>query len=150
MIEKNQIDLHDLFIKVDNYTEGFSVFLESIEDVEIQPEWMDELAIQLSYLPSEIAFWKESDVRSQVLSFYVRKTKPVTPTPPIPTPPDPTIPGPVNPPVTPVPVDNGLVDQAKGCIHKAVMPNMFWQKVMLDLLEEHPEVAKFITENLNM
>ena len=146
LIEKNQIDLHDLFIRVDNYKDGFMAFLESIEEVEIKPEWLDELAIQLSYLPSEIAFWKESDVRSQVMAFYLRKTKPVT------TPPENPVAtvDPVTPLVTPSHVDEAIVDKAKGCIHKAVMPNMFWQKVMLDLLEEHPEVAQFITENLNM
>lgn len=153
LIEKNQIDLHDLFIRTDNYKEGFTAFLESIDDVEIKPEWLDELAIHLSYLPSEIAFWKESDVRSQVLSFYVRKTKLVAPATPVEptTPVDPTnSTTTTNPPVAPVQVDEAIVDKAKGCIHKAVMPNMFWQKVMLDLLEEHPEVAQFITENLNM
>ena len=149
LIEKNQIDLHDLFIRTDNYQEGFLIFLRSIENIEIKPEWLDELAIQLSYLPSEIAFWKESDVRNQVMSFYVKKIKKPDTTP---------IPLDDNKPddtkeklviATPS-VDEAMVDKAKGCIHKAVMPNMFWQKVMLDLLEEHPEVAQFITENLNM
>lgn len=166
LIEKNQIDLHDLFIRLDNYSDGFYSFLQTIEDVDIRPEWMDELSTHLSnYLPSEIAFWKEADVRSQVMSFYLKKTKMT----------DGSNAGTgddskgssnggdgrsivngsndgdsnLNKNVS-ISISSEIIEQAKGNIHKAVMPNMFWQKLMLDLLEEHPEIAPFIKDNLNM
>lgn len=144
LMDKNQIDLHDLFIKPDNYIDGFYAFLKSIEDVDIKTEWMDELNTHLAnYLPSEIAFWKEADVRSQVMSFYLKKTRIVDP--------NPVDPNPIDPTPTPDPViAEDIIEQAKGNIHKAVMPNMFWQKLMLDLLEEYPEIAPFIKDNLNM
>lgn len=161
LIEKNQVDLHDLFIKTDNYLNGFVKFLDTIEDVSIEADWMDDLATHLSnYLPSEIAFWKEADVRSQVMSFYLKKTK--VETKHVPSDDDDVTKnvgggnagdganvGGDDTIVIAKPKDE-VIEQAKGYIHKAVMPNMFWQKVMLDLLEEHPEVAQFITENLNM
>ena len=40
------------------------------------------------------------------------------------------------------------IKQAKNCVKSQTMPSMMWQKVVLDLIEEHPEVSKFIIKYL--
>ncbi len=144
-IKINQVDLYKLLAKSDNYKEGFSNFINGIKEVELQSEWWDELEEELSHLQSEIAFRREEDVKSCVMSFYINKIKK---------------PEPVN-------TNNFIADPgfnsgginfevpkeedikaAKGLVREQTMPSMMWQKVMLDLLDEHPEVAKFLISYL--
>lgn len=141
-IKSNQVDLYKLLAKPDNYEEGFTNFIKSIKDVELQPEWWDELEEELNHLQSEIAFRKEEDVRSCVMSFYINKIKKPEPV------------------VTPYIADKGVsvitpvaprpeeIKQAKAIVREQTMPSMMWQKVVLDLIEEHPEVSQFLISYL--
>ena len=75
IVKNNQIDLFKLFTKAENYKEGFVNFIDNINDVELKNEWWPELEEELSHLQSEIAFRKEEDVKSAVMSFYIGKIK---------------------------------------------------------------------------
>ena len=138
-IKADQIDLYKILTKSDNYKEGYLNFIHSIKDVELQPEWMDELLEELEHLQSEIAFRKEEDVKSCVFTFYINKIK--KPEPPTPEPPTPT----PTPPASPKPDE---IKQAKTLVREQTMPSMMWQKVVLDLIEEYPEVSQFIISYL--
>lgn len=138
-IKADQIDLYKLLVKQDNYKEGFYTFINGIKEVELKPEWWDELEEELGYLQSEIAFRREEDVKSCVMSFYINKIK--KPEPPTPEPPTPT----PTPPASPKPDE---IKQAKTLVREQTMPSMMWQKVVLDLIEEYPEVSQFIISYL--
>lgn len=134
----DQVDLYKLLTKSDNYKEGFTNFINEIKDVELQPEWWDELEEELSHLQSEIAFRREEDVKNCVMSFYINKikkpeTKPVQ---------SGFVSDSGNSATTPTTPDN--IKKAKTLVREQTMPSMMWQKVVLDLIEEHPEVSKFI------
>lgn len=147
-IKPNQIELYKLFAKETNYAEGFDNFLKSIKDVDLKPEWMDELYEELSHLQSEIAFRREEDVRSCVMSFYINKIKAPTPTPnTISVVVEDGATGYVTAPAIPMPAPD-KVKEAKNLVKEQTMPSMMWQKVVLDLIESHPEVSKFIIEYL--
>jgi hypothetical protein len=98
---------------------------------------------EVNTLPSEIAFRKEADVRQKIVSFYIRKIKP-TPVPPGPGP----NPVPPTPPEPPMPPTNYVKD-AKDKVKVTNMPNMMWQKVILELIDEYPNVAEFIDKYLS-
>ena len=140
-IKVEQLDLYKLLAKSDNYKEGFTNFIYNIKDVELLPEWWDELEEELGHLQSEIAFRREEDVRSAVMSFYINKIKP-EPTP-ITSSGGKTV---VQKPVQQVQQDD--IKKAKTLVREQTMPNMMWQKVMLDLIEEHPEVSEFLISYL--
>ena len=44
--------------------------------------------------------------------------------------------------------DPDTIKQAKSCVKSQTMPSMMWQKVVLDLIEEHPEVSEFLIKYL--
>lgn len=146
-IKNNQIDLYILLTLETNYANGFDKFLHSIKGVELKEEWMDELYEDLSHLQSEIAFRREEDVKSAVMSFYIDKIKPA---------PEP-VPGPIpNPHYGPVPVPTPIptpaqdkIRRAKNLVREQTMPSMMWQKVVLDMLESHPEVSDFLIDYLD-
>ena len=71
--EVGPVDLYKLCTNSTNYQEGFKNFINNIKDVELQPEWWEELEEELDHLQSEIAFRREEDVRSAVMSFYINK-----------------------------------------------------------------------------
>jgi hypothetical protein len=141
--EVGQVDLYKLCTNSSNYQEGFTNFINGIKEVELQPEWWDELEEELSHLQSEIAFRREEDVRSAVMSFYINKIKK----------PEPTSfsggmaaePEPVPATVQAKPDD---IKMAKSLVREQTMPSMMWQKVILDLIEEHPEVSQFLISYL--
>lgn len=141
--EVGQVDLYKLCTSSSNYQDGYKNFINDIKEVELEPEWWDDLEEELSHLQSEIAFRREEDVRSAVMSFYINKIKkPETaPTPvhmtsePIPTP-------------APVVVNEDDVKKAKSLIREQTLPSVLWQKVVLDLIEEHPEVSQFLISYL--
>lgn len=141
-IKNEQVDLFKLLAKPDNYKEGFTNFINDIKEVELQPEWWDELEEELSHLQSEIAFRREEDVRSCVMSFYINKIKK----------PEPVVQatGVSEPATIPVPVSPNTDDikKAKTLVREQTMPSMMWQKVVLDLIEEHPEVSQFLISYL--
>ena len=134
-IKSDQIDLYKLLAKAANYREGFVNFINTIKD--IKPEWWDELEEELSHLQSEIAFRREEDVKSCVLNFYISKIEKPAPTPPSP--------GPVPSASTP-PADD--IKDAKNLVKESNMPTSMWKMFVLEIIEEHPEISKFIKDYL--
>ena len=51
---------------------------------------------------------------------------------------------------TPVTVQTNPDDikKAKTLVREQTMPSMMWQKVILDMIEEHPEVSRFLISYL--
>lgn len=134
-IKSDQIDLYKLLAKAANYREGFVNFINTIKD--IKPEWWDELEEELSHLQSEIAFRREEDVKSCVLNFYISKIEKPAPTPPSP---DPV------PPASTPPADD--IKDAKNLVKESNMPTSMWKMFVLEIIEEHPEISKFIKDYL--
>lgn len=151
-IKADQIDLYKLLTNSENYREGFVNFINAIENVELKPEWWDEIEEELSHLQSEIAFRREEDVKSCVMSFYINKIK--APTPPPFTPPV-TVPGgegtPVAPPVpippVPIPAEDEI-RKARNLVKEQNMPSMMWKQFVLEIIDEHPEISQFISTYL--
>ena len=158
-LEHNKEDLLDILSDVHSYEEGFDAFLDGIKNIDIKQEWREELMKEIAYgLPSEIAFWKESDVQIQVMQYYLSKTQPAPkvekPNTNIPTESttSPTI-DPVNPTTpaidttSPVHENPDAKRQAKNKIRNLEMSNVQWQMMMLELLNSHPEIADYINQN---
>lgn len=148
-IKNDQIDLYVLLTNNQNYKNGFNNFIHSIEEVELKDEWLEELEEDLSHMQSEIAFRREEDVKSRVMSFYINKIK--TPVQPVSPPVDPFDPNQPVVPLTPVYVPTPAQDQirkAKNLVKEQTMPSMMWQKVVLDMIESHPEVSQFVIDYL--
>lgn len=169
----NQLDSLKLELPIilrnpENYQQGFMKFVEKIEkedDVTIKKEWWSELLEDLTILQEEVAFRKESDVENLILKFYNRKSKPVpTPTPtPVPSPSSTggstqssstsTVASTPGSPFTPVPpvkvVSEDVITKAKNTVKGMNMPNMMWQQMILELINEHPEMAEYITKYLS-
>ena len=150
-IKGEQIDLYKLLAKQSNYREGFVNFINSINNVDIKEEWWDELEEELSHLQSEIAFRKREDVKDCVNAFYIQKIKkesrPSEVKPQISN--GITVPDMVaEPSVNVVKAAPDTIKQAKNCVKSQTMPSMMWQKVVLDLIEEHPEVSEFLIKYL--
>lgn len=150
-IKGEQIDLYKLLAKQSNYREGFVNFINSINNVDIKEEWWDELEEELSHLQSEIAFRKREDVKDCVNAFYIQKIKkesrPSEVKPQISN--GITVPDMVaEPSVNVVKAAPDTIKQAKNSVKSQTMPSMMWQKVVLDLIEEHPEVSEFLIKYL--
>ena len=150
-IKGEQIDLYKLLAKQSNYREGFVNFINSINNVDIKEEWWDELEEELSHLQSEIAFRKREDVKDCVNAFYIQKIKKESRLSEV----KPqisngiTVPDMVaEPSVNVVKAAPDIIKQAKNCVKSQTMPSMMWQKVVLDLIEEHPEVSEFLIKYL--
>lgn len=155
-IKNDQIDLYKLITNVANYKNGFDFFISNIENIDLKSEWVDELNEELSHLQSEIAFRREEDVRSCVQSFYIAKLKEQTRN------------------EEKKADDNGIngensnassvtnstsnnasgygnnaadtnVKQAKNLVKESNMPSMMWKQFVLEIIDEHPEVAQFIS-----
>ena len=146
-IKGEQIDLYKLVSKESNYHEGFVNFIDSINDVDIKEDWWPELEEELSHLQSEIAFRKREDVKDCVNSFYIRKIKELNrpvceQTVPY------SMPDYVSEPPVVMTAAPDTIKQAKNCVKSQTMPSMMWQKVVLDLIEEHPEVSEFLIKYL--
>ncbi|MCQ2273837.1 MAG: hypothetical protein MJZ86_03480 [Bacteroidales bacterium] len=142
-IKNDQIDLYKLLAKADNYREGFENFINAIEEVELQPEWWDELEEELSHLQSEIAFRREEDVKSCVMSFYINKIKkPTSTTNELKDPDKPSI---VSEPVPHTPPTSDAIREAKNLVKESNMPTSMWKMFVLEILEEHPEISSFIS-----
>lgn len=138
----NKVDLNILLTTVDNYTSGFASFVKTVQDV--RSEWWQEMLDAIDTLPSEIAFRKEADVKEKILKFIITKME-----------------GgnnsgdnigsiinsnntdnkSINITGTPTPAES--VANAKAKIKSINMPNMMWQKLALEMLDAHPELAMF-------
>lgn len=148
-IKNDQIDLYVLLTNNQNYKNGFNNFIHSIEEVELKEEWLDDLEEDLSHMQSEIAFRREEDVKSRVMSFYINKIK--TPAQPVYPTVDPFGPNQPVAPVAPIYAPAPAQDQirkAKNLVKEQTMPSMMWQKVVLDMIESHPEVSQFVIDYL--
>ena len=150
-IESLKIDLPILLKNPKNYEEGFMNFVSHIEeqdDVKIEKEWWSELLSEISSLPEEVAFIKESDIENAILKFEKRKRRPTV----IPDTPSPSSEPEPQPGVSPIPaaeVPEDLVDKARDAVKATNMPNMMWQKVLLDLIEENPWISQYIADYLS-
>jgi hypothetical protein len=145
-IKNDQIDLYKLLAKANNYREGFVNFINNIKEVELQSEWWDELEEELSHLQSEIAFRREEDVKSCVMSFYINKIK--QPVPPLPNPSSGSEPTPIP---QPVPIPEPAPDEikeAKRFVKESNMPTSMWKMFVLEIIDEHPEISTFVKDYL--
>jgi len=52
-------------------------------------------------------------------------------------------------PAAPKPVSPDAVKKAKTLVKEANMPGVLWQKVVLDIIDNNPEVAEFISNYLS-
>lgn len=139
-LKLDNVPLNIILTNMANYQTGFRAFVNGIEEAPIKPEWWNEMPEAIDTLPSEIAFRKEADVRQKIVAFYIKKT---TKSAVIPSGPDPK---PTSPPTTPVPPASSRMSEAKDKIKSINMPNMFWQKLALDLLNDHPELADYFAD----
>lgn len=100
-------------------------------------------------MQSEIAFRKREDVKDCVNSFYIQKIKEKN------EPSKEKIQIPESQSITDVVSEPpfikttpDIIKQAKNCVKAQTMPSMMWQKVVLDLIEKHPEVSEFVIKYL--
>ena len=162
LVNSEKVDIAQLVSIPKNYENGFMNFINSIKTVKIQRDWWDELLEEISHLQSEVAFRKESDVRECVLNFYIMKRDQMNPAPtpqPSPSSPSGTSTQPANTPASPFftpsapaapkPVSPDAVKKAKTLVKEANMPGVLWQKVVLDIIDNNPEVAEFISNYLS-
>ena len=162
LVNSEKVDIAQLVSSPKNYENGFMNFISSIKTVKIQRDWWDELLEEISHLQSEVAFRKESDVRECVLNFYIMKRDQMNPAPapqPSPSSPSGTSTQPANTPASPFftpsapaapkPVSPDAVKKAKTLVKEANMPGVLWQKVVLDIIDNNPEVAEFISNYLS-
>lgn len=157
LIETSKIDLFQLVANTANYENGFYNFVKGLDNVQINDEWWDELIKDVNTLPSEVAFRKESDVQTKVLNFYISKIKQQKQNDSDDeeakddhsstnngyedhrdTGPDTSV----------HEIDHATIEQAKMKISSTKMPNIFWQKFVMDLVEAYPESAEYIADNL--
>lgn len=155
LINGEKVDLAQLISNPKNYENGFLNFINSLKNIKIQPDWWDELLEEISHLQSEVAFRKESDIRECVLSFYISKTRPQAEPQPTTISPQTshsgksTTQGTESISVVPKTVYQDAVKKAKNLVKAANMPGVLWQKVVLDIIDNNPEVADYISDYLS-
>ena len=143
-LKLDSTSLNIIFTNTSNYQNGFKAFVNGIEEIKgkFKPEWWEEMLEAVDTLQSEIAFRKETDVRQRIVAFVFNKY--VVPTPP-PAGPESVVSEPPMPPTSHI----DLVKEAKNKIKSINMPNMMWQRLVLDLLQERPDLAEFFA-NLSL
>lgn len=139
-LKLDNVPLNIILTNMGNYQAGFRTFVNGIEEATIKPEWWNEMLEAIDTLPSEIAFRKEADVRQKIVAFYIKKT-----TKPAVVLPDPD-PNPAILSTTSSSTTSSRMSEAKDKIKNINMPNMYWQKLALDLLNEHPELADYFAD----
>ena len=151
-IKVDQIDMYKLVTDEKNYKEGFYAFINSIEGADIKEDWWSELEEDLNTMQSEIAFRKREDVNNRVLKFCIEKLREINkPQPLVDTPNTGGIcTGDTTTVVSePLVVKEDTVKKAKNLVKSQTMPSMMWQKVVLDMIESHPEVSDFLIDYLD-
>lgn len=147
----SRMELNMILTKSENYGKGFIEFVSSIEEAEIKKEWWNEMLDAINTLQSEIAFRKEYDVRQKIVQFYINKIRKTNSNPPGGDQGS-TSNGGNNNGGYSVPNTGGdsahepnedEIKQAKDKIKSINMPNMMWQRLALDLLDGHPELAEY-------
>lgn len=140
-LKLDNMQLNIILTDMTNYQTGFRAFVNSIEEAHIKSEWWNEMLEAIETLQSEIAFRQEPTVRQKIVAFYIKKT---TPQPqPAPNPAPVPYPGPSH---QPQPIPSTKMSEAKDKIKSINMPNVFWQKLVLDLLNDHPELADYFAD----
>ena len=144
-IKNDQIDLYKMLTKASNYREGFVNFINSIKDVELKAEWWDELEEELSHLQSEIAFRREEDVKNCVMSFYINKIKPQNEA-------SVTIASENHQGASSAssPSTEDDIKKAKSLVKESTITPLMWKSFVLEIIEEYPQTAKFISEYLGI
>lgn len=161
LVNSEKIDIAQLASNPQNYENGFLNFVKSLKNVKIQSEWWNELLEEISHLQSEIAYRKETDVRECVLNFYIMKQNQKNPVPVHAQPSAASsssqaanaatnIPDEVQTlPAQPKSPNPDIVKKAKSLVKEANMPSILWQKVVLDIIEDNPEIAEYISNYLS-
>lgn len=139
-LKLERVSLNIILTNIANYQDGFRAFVNSIEEAPIKPEWWKDMLDVIGALPEEIAFHQETTVRQKIVAFYIKKTTPQPSPAPIPN---------SGPTPQSQPMPSSRMSEAKNKIKSINMPNMFWQKLVLDLLNDHPELANYFA-NLNI
>jgi hypothetical protein len=146
-IKEYQHDLQRLLLSKETFEKGFRNFVNEIESVTIENDWWYELSKYLSErMGEEIGWWKEADVESKVKDFYIKKMTP-TPQPN----PQPTLqPGstPILPTTPNIPVPTDKVNAVRNKITQANLPTPALKWVLVQVLDNFPETADLINENL--
>lgn len=146
-IKEYQHDLQRLLLSKETFEKGFRNFVNEIESVTIENDWWYELSKYLSErMGEEIGWWKEADVESKVKDFYIKKMTP-TPQPN----PQPTLqPGstPILPTIPNIPVPTDKVNAVRNKITQANLPTPALKWVLVQVLDNFPETADLINENL--
>lgn len=146
LLSLNKQELNIVLTNKQNYDSGFINFVESIEEAEIKKEWWDEMLSAVAGLQDEIAFRKEETVRQTIVKFYINKLKPKNED-------DEPIPYKIDNDGQSSPasfVAESIIDDvkaAKEIVQKANMPNMMWRKLIIDLIDAHPEISEFWIRN---
>lgn len=138
-LKLDNVPLNIILTDMAYYQTGFRAFVNSIEEVKIEPEWWDEMLEAIDTLQSEIAFRSEAAVRQKIVAFAVNKLKQQM------QPSEDNDPIPVTTP-KPKPTPPSRMAEAKEKIKSINMPNMFWQKLALDLLNDHPELSDYFAD----
>lgn len=148
-LKQDNVVMNILLTNIANYQAGFRVFVSSIEEAPITPALWQGMIEAIDTLQLEIALRQESTVRQKIVAYYVKWLKQQ---------------------------QNGnnggngngesgsgngsgngssgsgtsstqeTIAKAKDKIKSINMPNMFWQKLALDLLNDHPELADYFAD----
>lgn len=146
-IKEYQHDLQRLLLSKDTFEKGFRNFVNGIESIIIENDWWNELSKYLSErMGEEIGWWKEADVESKVKDFYIKKMTPAPQPNPQPTPQPIGTPIPPTTPKIPVPTDK--VNAVRNKITQANLPTPALKWVLVQILDNFPETADLINENL--
>ena len=142
-IKEYQHDLQRLLLSKDTFEKGFRNFVNGIESVTIENDWWNELSKYLSErMGEEIGWRKETDVESKVKDFYIKK---ITPTQKPISQPNNTIDTPAMPNSS---VLTDKVNAVRNKITQASLPTPELKRVLIQVLENFPETADLINENL--
>jgi hypothetical protein len=152
-IQEQKFDLQKLLLNPTSFETGFKNFINKIESITIENDWWEELMKYLTQrMQSEIGWWKESDIESKVKDFYIKK---VTPAPqPKPYQPqsnqentssvaEPSLADAKQPVVA-----QEKVNSVRNKITQANLPTPALKWVLVQVLDNFPETADLINENL--
>ena len=146
-IKENQHDLQRFLLSKDTFEKGFRNFVQEIESVEIKNDWWNELSKYLSErLGEEIGWWKETDVESKVKDFYIKKMTPVSQPNPQQTPPSDY--NHISEPNQKISVPTDKVNAVRNKITQANLPTPALKWVLVQVLDNFPETADLINDNL--
>ena len=147
-MQEQELDLQKLLLTSTAFENGFRNFINKIESVKIENDWWNDLSKYLSErMPNEIGWWKESDVESKVKDFYIKKVSPAPQPKPYPQPENPDKPSIVVEPQQPL-VSKEKVNTVRNRITQANLPTPALKWVLVQVLDNFPETADLINENL--